>query len=410
MNITVQKYGGTSVADIERIKDVARRVIRSKKPDQGLVVVVSAMEGTTDDLIRRAEEITPVPSEREMDQLISTGEQISAALLTMAIQYAGFPAVSLTGIQVGILTDDSHTKARIFKIDPRKIFELLDQDTIVVVAGFQGINLKKDVTTLGRGGSDTTAVALAAVLKAEVCEIYTDVAGVYTADPRIVPGAFKLDRISYDEMLELASLGAKVIQNRAVEFAKKFHVTLHVRSSFIEDEGTFVTEEVDTMSMEQVVIRGVTLTLDEAKLTITLVPDTPGIAAHIFKSIAQANINVDMIIQNVSEKGFTDVSFTVPRPELVKTKNLLENISGEIRAGKVTVEEKIAKVSIVGVGMKSHPGVAAIMFEALAEEGINIMMISTSEIKISCVVRAKDGERAVRALHQAFDLDRKQSK
>ncbi len=251
MNITVQKYGGTSVADIERIKDVARRVIRSKKPDQGLVVVVSAMEGTTDDLIRRAEEITPVPSEREMDQLISTGEQISAALLTMAIQYAGFPAVSLTGIQVGILTDDSHTKARIFKIDPRKIFELLDQDTIVVVAGFQGINLKKDVTTLGRGGSDTTAVALAAVLKAEVCEIYTDVAGVYTADPRIVPGAFKLDRISYDEMLELASLGAKVIQNRAVEFAKKFHVTLHVRSSFIEDEGTFVTEEVDTMSMEQ---------------------------------------------------------------------------------------------------------------------------------------------------------------
>ncbi len=406
MEITVQKYGGTSVADTERIKNVARRVSRARQPGRGLVIVVSAMGGTTDNLIRQAEEINPTPSEREMDQLISTGEQISAALLAMAIQQAGLPAVSLTGNQVGILTDDSHTKARIFKIDPEKIIELLEEDTIVVVAGFQGINLKKDITTLGRGGSDTTAVALAAVLKAKVCEIYTDVDGVYTADPRVVPGAVKIDRISYDEMLELASLGAKVIQNRAVEFAKKFDVTLHIRSSFNEGEGTYGTEEVDTMSMEKVVIRGVTHNQDEAKLTITLVPDTPGIAARIFKNIAEANINIDMIIQNVSEKGFTDVSFTIPRPELKKTSRLLKEIARDIQAGEVTAEEKIAKVSVVGVGMKSHPGVAATMFEALADEGINIMMISTSEIKISCVVRAKEGERAAIAIHRAFGLDK----
>ena len=405
MKIIVHKYGGTSVGDIERIKTVARRICRAKEPGVGLVVVVSAMGGTTDELINLAQDINSEPSEREMDQLISTGEQISSALLAMAIHHDGFDAVSLTGIQVGILTDDSHTKARIFKITPEKIFQALKEDKIVVVAGFQGHNLQNDITTLGRGGSDTTAVALAAVLEAEVCEIFTDVDGIYTADPRIVPTAVKLDQISYDEMLELASLGAKVIQNRAVEFAKKFNVTLHVRSSFNEVQGTFVSEEADTMSMEKVVIRGVTFNQEEAKLTLTMVPDTPGVAARIFKTIADGNINVDMIIQNVSAEGFTDVSFTVPRPELAKARGLVRDISREIGAGDVTVEDEIAKVSIVGVGMKSNPGVAATMFEALAEEKINIMMISTSEIKISCVVKSDDGERAARALHKAFELD-----
>ncbi len=408
MKITVQKYGGSSVADADRIKNVARRVIKSQRPGEGLVVVVSAMGDTTDELIALSQQITPDPSEREMDQLISTGEQISSALLAMAIAHGGAQAVSLNANQVGIQTDDSHTKARIFKIDPRKMIEELERDRIVVVAGFQGINIKKDITTLGRGGSDTTAVALAAVLNADSCEIYTDVDGVYTADPRVVPDAVKIEKICYDEMLELASLGTKVIQNRAVEFAKKFNVVLHVRSSFNEGPGTLVIEEVEGMSMEKVVIRGVSLNQEEAKLTITLVPDKPGIAARIFKSIAGANINVDMIIQNVSAKGFTDVSFTVPRPELAKTSALLGKIAKEIEAGEVNVEEKIAKVSIVGVGMKSHPGVAATMFETLAREKINIMMISTSEIKISCVVRSEDGERAARALHQAFELDREE--
>ncbi|MDP8237082.1 MAG: aspartate kinase [Candidatus Erginobacter occultus] len=408
MKITVQKYGGSSVADADRIKNVARRVIKSQQPGEGLVVVVSAMGDTTDELISLSQQINPEPSEREMDQLISTGEQISSALLAMAIEHNGAKAVSLTGNQVGIQTDDSHTKARIFKIDSRKMIEELEGGRIVVVAGFQGINIKKDVTTLGRGGSDTTAVALAAVLNADSCEIYTDVDGVYTADPRVVPDAVKIEKICYDEMLELASLGTKVIQNRAVEFAKKFNVVLHVRSSFNERPGTLVIEEVEGMSMEKVVIRGVSLNQEEAKLTITLVPDKPGIAARIFKNIAENNINVDMIIQNVSAQGFTDVSFTVPRPELAKTSALLEKIAGEIEAGKVNVEEKIAKVSIVGVGMKSHPGVAATMFETLAREKINIMMISTSEIKISCVVRSEDGERAARSLHQAFELDREE--
>jgi aspartate kinase len=408
MKITVQKYGGSSVADADRIKNVARRVIKSRRPGEGLVVVVSAMGDTTDELIALSQQINPTPSEREMDQLISTGEQISSALLAMAIEHDGAKAVSLTGNQVGIQTDDSHTKARIFKIDSRKMIEELEAGRIVVVAGFQGINIKKDVTTLGRGGSDTTAVALAAVLNADSCEIYTDVDGVYTADPRVVPDAVKIEKICYDEMLELASLGTKVIQNRAVEFAKKFNVVLHVRSSFNERPGTLVIEEVEGMSMEKVVIRGVSLNQEEAKLTITMVPDKPGIAARIFKSIAGANINVDMIIQNVSAKGFTDVSFTVPRPELAKTSALLGKIAKEIEAGEVNVEEKIAKVSIVGVGMKSHPGVAATMFETLAREKINIMMISTSEIKISCVVRSEDGERAARALHRAFELDREE--
>jgi aspartate kinase len=406
MKIIVQKYGGTSVADTERIKAVARRVCRTKQPTVGLVVVVSAMGGTTDELIRLADDIHPEPCEREMDQLISTGEQISSALLAMAIHHNGFPAISLNGNQVGILTDDSHTKARIFKIEPVKILDSLKDGKIVVVAGFQGVNLKKDVTTLGRGGSDTTAVALAAVLEADVCEIFTDVDGVYTSDPRIIPEAVKLDHICYDEMLELASMGAKVIQNRAVEFAKKFNVKLHVRSSFNDEEGTYVSEEDDSMSMEKVVIRGVTFHRDDAKLTIMNVPDIPGEAARIFQTIADANINVDMIIQNVSAKDCTDVSFTIPRPDLTKATALVKEISRKIGAGKDTVDEDIAKVSVIGVGMRSHPGIAAIMFKALAAEKINIKMISTSEIKISCIVEAKDGKKAARALHQAFKLDR----
>ncbi len=405
MKIIVQKFGGTSVADSDRIRNVAQRVIETKKEDVGMVVVVSAMGDTTDQLIEQAAEINPNPADREMDQLISTGERISAALLAMALQSAGFEAVSLTGAQVGIITDDSHTRARIFEIKPRKIKKLLEEGTIAVIAGFQGVNPKKDVTTLGRGGSDTTAVALAAVLEADVCEIFTDVDGVYTADPRIVTAARKLDWICYDEMLEMASLGAKVIQNRAVEFAKKFGVKLHVRSSFKKNKGTLVTEEDNDMSMEKVSIRGVTLNGDEAKLTIAMVPDQPGIAAKIFKIIAEEKINIDMIIQNVSEKGFTDVSFTVPRPEMKKARRILEEIAERIGAGSVTSDEKIAKVSVVGVGMKSHPGVAATMFEALASLKINIMMISTSEIKISCVVKEADGEEAMRVIHSAFDLD-----
>jgi len=406
MSILVQKFGGSSVRDVERIKNVARRIAAKKAEGYQMVVVISAMGDTTDELIDMAHQLNPEPPEREMDQLISTGEQISSALLAMALQNLGLRSISLTGDQVGIITDDSHTKARIFEIKPHKIEEELERDAVVVAAGFQGINLKKDVTTLGRGGSDTTAVALAAVLQAEICEIYTDVEGVYTADPRIVPAARKLERLSYDEMLELASLGAKVIQNRAVEFAKKFSVVLHIRSSFKEDEGTIISEEVDEMSMEDVSIRGVSLDRDEAKLTITRVPDRPGIAACIFQTIAEQNINVDMIIQNVSEEGYTDVTFTVPRPEAKKARRTLEKISEEIKAGQILLDEAIAKVSVVGVGMKSHPGVAATMFKAFADNQINIMMISTSEIKISCVVRDGDGEKAARVAHQAFGLDR----
>lgn len=404
MSVIVQKYGGTSVGDIRRLKRVARRIARQSRRGDRVVVVVSAMGDSTDKLIDLAHQANPEPSEREMDQLISTGEQMSAALLTMALHHLGLDAVSLTGNQVGIITDNSHSKARILKISPRKIRARLSRGEVVVVAGFQGIDLKEDITTLGRGGSDTTAVALAAILKAEVCEIFTDVDGVYTADPRIVSAARKLDRISYDEMLEMASLGAKVLQSRAVEFAKKFSVTLHIRSSFTDKPGTIVSEEVENMSMEKVVIRGVALNRDEAKLTISRVPDRPGIAAGIFKAIARKKINVDMIIQNVSEKGFTDLSFTVPTEDLSQAKRIVKEVSLQIKSGDIRADEDIAKVSVVGVGMKSHPGVAATMFEAFARNKINIMMISTSEIKISCVVAAKDGEKASRVIHQAFGL------
>jgi len=343
-----------------------------------------------------------------MDQLISTGEHISSALLAMALHAEGEEAISLTGDQVGIFTDESYTKARIDQITPDKIREELNSGRVVVVAGFQGINPRRDITTLGRGGSDTTAVALAAALQADVCEIFTDVDGVYTSDPRVVPKAAKLERISYDEMLEMASLGAKVVQNRAVEFAKKFNVVLHIRSTFTGSEGTIVAEEADEMSMEKVVIRGVTLNKEESKLTITRVPDRPGLAARIFKAVADAKINVDMIIQNISEEGHTDVSFTVPKDDTVRARGVLGTLVGEIGAGQIKVDKEIAKVSVVGVGMKSHPGVAAAMFEAFSRSGINIMMISTSEIKISCVVALKDGDRAARAVHEAFGLDRQE--
>ncbi len=408
MQLIVQKFGGSSVGDIEKLKNVARRVAAKKREGNRMVVVVSAMGDTTDDLIELAHRISPDPSDREMDQLISTGEQISSALLAMALHAEGEKAISLTGDQVGIFTDESYTKARIDQINPDKIREELAAGRVVVVAGFQGINPRRDITTLGRGGSDTTAVALAAALQADVCEIFTDVDGVYTSDPRVVPQAAKLERISYDEMLEMASLGAKVVQNRAVEFAKKFNVVLHIRSTFTGNEGTIVAEEADEMSMEKVVIRGVTLNKEESKLTITRVPDRPGLAARIFKAVADAKINVDMIIQNISEEGHTDVSFTVPKDDTVRTRAVLGELVGEIGAGEIKVDKDIAKVSVVGVGMKSHPGVAADMFEAFSRSGINIMMISTSEIKISCVVALKDGDRAARAVHKAFGLDRQE--
>lgn len=409
MSLVVMKFGGSSVADTGKILNVVGRIKNKTEEGNRVVVVVSAMGDTTDEMIDQAHKLNPDPSEREMDQLISSGERISAALLAMALENAGVKATSLTGEQMGIITDDSHTKARILEIKPDKIREELADEAVVVAAGFQGTNLKKDVTTLGRGGSDTTAVALAAALDADFCEIYTDVDGVYTSDPRVVPAARKLDRISYDEMLEMASLGARVMQSRAVEFAKKFSVVLHVRSSFKEEQGTIVSEEIDAMSMEKVVIRGVTLAADEAKLTLSGVPDRPGIAAAIFKAIADRNINVDMIIQNVSEEGFTDVSFTVPRAELNKARQTLDALLPQIKAKGVKADENIAKVSIVGVGMKSHPGIAATMFDALSREGINIMMISTSEIKISCVVESAVGEKAARVLHSAFGLDQEKN-
>jgi aspartate kinase len=403
--IIVQKYGGTSVADVERIQNVARRVLGTKKEGHDVVVVVSALGDTTDELIALANKITDRPPERELDMLVSTGEQVSCALLAMAIHKLGGDAISFTGAQVGITTDDAFTRARIIDINAKRIIEELKAGRIVIVAGFQGVNLKQDITTLGRGGSNLTAVALAKVLDAEVCEMYTDVEGVFTADPRIVKNARKVDRISYEEMFELASLGAQVLQPRSIQFAMKFGVPIHVRSSFSKSDGTIISKEVK--AMEDIVVSGVALNKDEAKVTICDVPDKPGIAARIFKEIADEDINVDMIIQNVSRTGATDVSFTVPGTDLNKTLKTAKEVSQKIGAGEVTCDKEMAKVSIVGIGMRSHSGVAASMFEALAEKGINIEMISTSEIKISCVVKKKHGEEAVRAIHEKFGLGRK---
>jgi len=403
MALIIQKYGGTSVASPERIQAVAERVIRTRKAGDQVVVVLSAMSGETDRLFALAHRVSPNPDERELDLLLSTGERVTIALLAMALRERGYAARSFTGRQVGIVTDDVHTRARIERVAADRVRDALAEDVIPVVAGFQGINEKSDVTTLGRGGSDTTAVALAAALKADRCDIYTDVDGVYTTDPNIVPTASRLDKISYEEMLEMASLGAKVLQTRSVEFAMKYLVPVRVLSSFTDaPTGTLVTKE--DRDMEQVVVSGVTYDRNQAKITLLGVPDRPGIAARLFGGIAKEDIIVDMIIQNISREGLTDISFTVPRADAKKAVSLVSTLVREIGANDVQLTEDIAKVSIVGVGMRSHSGVAATMFETLAREGINIMMISTSEIKISCVVEAKYTELAVRALHDAFEL------
>jgi aspartate kinase len=402
MGLYVQKYGGSSLADAEKIKGVARRVVETAKAGRRVVVVVSAMGKTTDGLIRLAHEITSSPAERELDMLLATGEQVSIALLAMAIDALGHPARSFTGDQAGIRTDHAHTRARIVGIDADKVRRALDDGQIAIVAGFQGVTGEDDITTLGRGGSDLTAVALAAALAADVCEIYTDVDGVYTADPNIVPEARKLARVSYDEMLEMASLGAKVLQSRSVEFAKKYGVPVHVRSTFKADPGTLVTTE--DPKMEAVVVTGVTHDRGQAKVSILRVPDRPGIAAQVFGAVADHGIVVDMIVQNISRESNTDISFTLPRTDREKAVGVLADVARQIGAEGVAHDDRIAKVSIVGVGMRSHSGVAARMFRTLSGEGINIQMISTSEIAVSCVIEDKYTELAVRSLHDAFDL------
>jgi aspartate kinase len=402
MGLIVQKYGGSSVADAQKIRGVARRVVETTKAGHGTVVVVSAMGKTTDGLIRLAHEVTPTPPEREVDMLLATGEQVSIALLAMAIHALGYKARSFTGEQAGIRTDAAHTRARIVGIDGDKVRRALDDGYVAIVAGFQGVTEEDDITTLGRGGSDLTAVALASALGADVCEIYTDVDGVYTADPNIVPEARKLDRISYDEMLEMASLGAKVLQSRSVEFAKKYGVPVHVRSTFKADPGTLVTKE--DPHMEAVVVTGIAHDRGQAKVTIRGVPDRPGIAAQVFGAVSDHGIVVDMIVQNVSRDGHSDISFTVPRADRPTVVATLEDVAKKIGAESVTYDDRIAKVSIVGVGMRSHSGVAARMFRALSRENVNIHMISTSEIAVSCVIEDKYTELAVRALHDTFQL------
>ena len=405
MALVVQKYGGTSVGDIDRIKNVARRVINTKNQGHEVVVVISAMAGETDKLIRLAQQVTPTPDERELDVLVSTGEQVSIALLAIALKDMGTDAKSYLGFQIKIATDSAFGKARITGIESERMFNDLKNGRVVVVAGFQGMDESDNITTLGRGGSDTTAVAIAAALKANVCEIYTDVDGVYTTDPNICSKARKLSKISYDEMLEMASLGTKVLQIRSVEFAKKYDVPIHVRSSFNDNFGTIVCKEDE--EMERVVVSGVTYNKNEAKIEVMRVPDVPGVAAKLFKPIADANIVVDMIIQtSSSEKGYADVAFTVPKSDFTKTIQIVKETIKELGGKEVNADENIAKVSIVGVGMRSHSNIATHMFSALANEGINIHMISTSEIKISCIIDSKYTELAVRALHDAFELDK----
>ncbi len=405
MALIVQKYGGTSVGSIERIKNVAQRIARFRAQGHQVVAVVSAMAGETNRLIALAKEIQSQPDPRELDVLVSTGEQVTIALLSMALMEMGLKAKSYTGAQVRILTDSAFTKARILSIDEERIRADLNSGHVVVVAGFQGVDEQGNITTLGRGGSDTTGVALAAALKADECQIYTDVDGVYTTDPRIVPEARKLDTITFEEMLELASLGSKVLQIRSVEFAGKYKVKLRVLSSFEEEgEGTLITFEEE--AMEKPIISGIAFNRDEAKLTVLGVPDRPGIAAHILGPIADANIDVDMIVQNVGHDGTTDFSFTVHRNDFKKAMDVLQMVKAEIGAREILGDDRIAKVSLVGVGMRNHAGIAGKMFKTLADENINIQMISTSEIKISVVVEDKYMELAVRALHQAFELDK----
>ena len=403
--LIVQKYGGTSVGNPERIKNVARRVCRTREEGHEVVVVLSAMSGETDKLINLAAQVSDSPDPREMDMLISTGERVTIALLAMAIQSLGHKAQSFTGRQAGIISDSVHTKARIEKITGERLKQALKEGKIAVVAGFQGITEgSDDVTTLGRGGSDLSAVAVAAALKADVCDIYTDVDGVYTTDPNMVPQARKLDKISYDEMLELASLGAKVLQTRSVEFAKKYNVPVRVLSSFNDNPGTLVTKE--DADMEKVVVSGVAYDKNQVKVTVQGVPDKPGVAAKIFNTISENSVVVDMIIQNIGEGGLTDMSFTVPKTDAKKINEVMKKVVAEIGAKNVNIKEDVSKISIVGVGMRSHSGVAAKMFTAMAKEGINIMMISTSEIKISVVIDAKYTELAVRVLHETFEMDK----
>ncbi|MFC1645773.1 aspartate kinase [Candidatus Omnitrophota bacterium] len=404
MSLIVQKYGGSSVSNAACIQAVAKRVAKYRRKGHKLVVVVSALGDTTDELLDLVSKITEEPSDREMDMLLSTGEQVSVAILAIALHKLGLEAISFTGAQVGIITDTSHGKARILKINADRIKQELKKGKIVIVAGFQGINLDQDITTLGRGGSDLTAVALAQTLRADYCEIFTDVDGVYTGDPRVVKDAKKINKISYDEMLEMASLGAQIMQARSIEMAKKFNVPIHVRSSFTNNLGTMIVKEAK--NMEDVVVRGITINKNEAKITICDVPDRPGIAAKIFKTIAENSINVDMIVQNVSHTRRTDISFTVPKSGAAKAEKITRKIAKRIGAGGVIVDTNIARISIVGVGMKSHPGVAAKMFEILAKKKVNIEMISTSEISISCIINKKSAERALKAVHEKFNLSK----
>ncbi|MGB9736246.1 MAG: aspartate kinase [bacterium] len=403
MALVVKKFGGTSVGDIDKIKNVARKVAKAKDKGDDLVVVVSAMAGETNKLVDYTNKTAEIPDLREYDVVVSTGEQVTIGLLSIALNAMGYKAKSFLGFQVPIITDSAFSKSRILRIEQDNIRKALKDGYIVVVAGFQGIDEKGNITTLGRGGSDTTAVALAAALKADVCEIYTDVDGVYTTDPNIVPEARRLDRISYEEMLEMASLGAKVLQTRSVEFAMKYKVPVMVKSTFTDSGGTLVTEDKD---MEEAVVSGIAYDKNEAKITLVKIPDKPGIAAKLFKPLTDANINVDMIVQNVSTEGYTDLTFTVAKSDFKRAIEIVKDVAKEINAQNVISDQNIAKVSIIGAGMRSHAGVAQKMFSALAKENINIQMISTSEIKISCVIDAKYTELAVRVLHEAFGLDK----
>ena len=404
MALIVQKYGGTSVGDAQRIRRVAERVVKAAESGQRICVVVSAMGHTTDELVDLAAQISPAPHARELDMLLSAGERISMALLSMAIIELGREAISFTGSQAGIVTDTSHGKARIVDVKAKRVLEALDEGKIVIIAGFQGVSTAFDVTTLGRGGSDTTAVAMAAALGADACEIYTDVDGVFTADPRIVPDARKLHAVSYEEMLELSAAGAKVLMLRSVEYARNHGVLIHVRSSFSEQEGTWVREEDERM--EQAIISGIAHDTSESKVTILGVPDTPGVAARVFRPLADDGVNIDMIVQNASADGRTDIFFTIPKEDVRRAEPILQKIAEDVGATGVTTDPDIAKISLVGAGMRTHPGVAADMFDALADAGINIEIISTSSIRISCVIRASDVEKAVSVIHDRFSLSK----
>jgi aspartate kinase len=402
MALIVQKYGGTSVGNPERILNVARRVLATQQAGNSVVVVVSAMSGVTDGLIKLAKEVSSSPAEREMDVLLATGEQTTIALTAMAIDSLGGKAVSLTGAQAGIITSGVHTKAKIANIAPRKVRKFLDEGNVCIIAGFQGQTLEGQITTLGRGGSDLTAIAIAAALRADMCEIYTDVDGVYTCDPRVVPDARKIDVIAYDELLEMASSGSKVMQSRSVEFAKKFKVPFEVRSSFNNNRGTIVKEE--SIGLENVVVRGISLERKQAKVTITHVPDKPGTASRIFSALSEANVIIDVIVQNISISGTTDISFTMGSEELEKLGPVIERVAHEVGAGEVIQKSGIAKLSVVGIGMRSHSGVAATLFECLGNGGVNIQMISTSEIKIAVIIDEVQIEQAAKLAHAAFGL------